>query len=89
MVPAVAHSATMNNYFIRYKQLIIDLIVVTNLKPLVDMPDVLSIEDREKIASRYKVFQSVVPVQSWWRTVKGANESLNEKTIKNCHRKLL
>lgn len=32
MVPAIAHSATMNNYFIRYKQLIIDLIVVTNLK---------------------------------------------------------
>lgn len=53
------------------------------------MPGVLSIEDRTKIASRYKVFQTVVAVQSWWRGVKGANESLTEKNINNCHRKLL
>lgn len=47
------------------------------------------IEDRAKTASRYKVFQSVVAVQSWGRGVKGANESLNEKTINSCHKKLL
>lgn len=53
------------------------------------MPGVISIKDRAKIASRYKVFQSLVAVQSWWRVVKGANESLNEKNMNNCHRKLL
>jgi len=49
----------------------------------------LTIQERAQIAPRYEVWNSVVAVQRWWRTVKGRNATIRQKTIKNCHSKLL
>ena len=35
------------------------------------------------------MWNSVVAVQRWWRTVKGRNATIRQETIKNCHSKLL
>ena len=37
----------------------------------------------------YDVWNSVVAVQRWWRTVKGRNATIRQETIKNCDSKLL
>jgi len=47
------------------------------------------IQDREQIAARYEVLNSVVAVRRWWRTVKGRNATIRQETIKNCHSKFL
>lgn len=52
-----------------------------------DMSYVLSIENRAKVAARYKVVQLVVTEQRWGSCVKGVNESL--RNYKNCHGKLM
>ena len=49
----------------------------------------LTVKERAQIASRYEVWNSVVAVQRWWRTVKGRNATIRQETIKNCHSKLL
>jgi len=49
----------------------------------------LTVEERAQIAARYEVWNSVVAVQRWWRTVKGRNTTIRPETIKNCHSKLL
>lgn len=49
--------------------------------------NVLSIENRAKVAARYKVVQFVVTEQRWGCCVKGVNESL--RNYKNCHGKLM
>ena len=48
-----------------------------------------SVKERTQIAARYEVWNSVVAVQIWWRTVKGRNATIRQETIKNCHSKLL
>jgi len=49
----------------------------------------LTVQERTQIAARYEVWNSVVGVQRWWRTAKGRNATIHQKTIKNCHSKLL
>ena len=49
----------------------------------------LTVKERAQIAVRYEVWNSVVAVQRWWRTVKGRNTTIRPETIKNCHSKLL
>ena len=49
----------------------------------------LTVKERAQIAARYEVWNSVVAVQRWWRTVKGRNITIRPETIKNCHSKLL
>ena len=49
----------------------------------------LTVPERAQIAACYEVWNSVVAVQRWWRTVKGRNATIRHKTIKNCHSKLL
>src|SRR5215475_11863898 len=49
----------------------------------------LTAQERAQIAARYDVWNSVAAVQIWWRTVKGRNATIRQKTIKNCHSKLL
>ena len=49
----------------------------------------LTIQERAKIAARYEVWNSVVEVQRWWRTLKGSRATLRPETIRNCHAKLM
>ena len=49
----------------------------------------LNVQERAQIAARYELWNSVVAVQRWWRTVKGRNATIRQETIKNCHSKLL
>ena len=49
----------------------------------------LTIQERAKIAARYEVWNSVVEVQRWWRTLKGSRATLRRETIRNCHAKLM
>ena len=49
----------------------------------------LTVQERAQIAARYEVWNSVVAVQRWWRTVKGRNATIRQETIKNGHSKLL
>ena len=49
----------------------------------------LTIQERAKIAARYEVWNSVVEVQRWWRTLKGSRATLHPETIRNCHAKLM
>ena len=49
----------------------------------------LNVQERAQIAARYEVWNSVVAVQRWWRTVKGRNATIRQETKKNCHSKLL
>lgn len=49
----------------------------------------LTVEERAKIAARYEVWGSVVRVQRWWRAERGIHATLDAKTVKNCHSKLL
>jgi hypothetical protein len=49
----------------------------------------LTTQERAQIAARYEVWNSVVAVQRWWRTVKDGNATIRQETIKNCHSKLL
>ena len=53
------------------------------------MADHLTVQEREKVAARYEVWNSVDPVQRWWRTLKGKTATLHPKTIKHCHAKLM
>ncbi|CAF3770620.1 unnamed protein product [Rotaria sp. Silwood1] len=53
------------------------------------MPKRLSIQDRVLIATRYEMWQSVIEVQRWWRNQRGKHLTLDAKTIKNCHQKLM
>lgn len=67
--------------------MIIVVIVIPNLK-FQSIRQVYCIEDRANTAARNAVLQSVVNGKRWWRRVKGVNESLNSKSIKDCHWKL-
>ena len=49
----------------------------------------LTVKERAQTAARYEVWNSVVAVQRWWRTVKGRNTTIRPETIKTCHSKLL
>jgi len=49
----------------------------------------LTVQEQVQIAARYEVWNSVVAVQRWWRTVKRRNGTIRQETIKNCHSKLL
>lgn len=49
----------------------------------------LTLQERAQLASRYEVWQSVVRVQRWWRTIHGPRAQVDPKTIKNCHAKLM
>ena len=49
----------------------------------------LTVQDRALIATRYEMWQSVIEVQRWWRSQRGRHETLDAKTIKNCHQKLM
>ena len=49
----------------------------------------LDCSEGAQIAARYEVWNSVVAVQRWWRTVKGRYATIGQETIKNCHSKLL
>ncbi|CAG0903399.1 unnamed protein product [Darwinula stevensoni] len=49
----------------------------------------LTLGERSQLASRYEVWQSVVQVQRWWRNVHGPRASVDAKTIRNCHSKLM
>ncbi|CAG5050222.1 unnamed protein product [Parnassius apollo] len=46
-------------------------------------------QERAQIASRYEVWQSIVEVQRWWRNFNEPHAVLDQKTIKNCHSKLM
>ena len=48
-----------------------------------------TVEEQAQITALYEVWNSVVAVQSWWRTVKARNATISQETIKNCHSKLL
>ena len=49
----------------------------------------LTLQERAQLASRYEVWQSVLRVQRWWRTIHGPRAQVDPKTIKNCHAKLM
>ena len=49
----------------------------------------LTLQQRAQIASRYKVWQSPIQVQRWWRSEYGKNKTIDAKTIKSCHHKLM
>jgi hypothetical protein len=49
----------------------------------------LTLQERAQLAARYEVWQSVVQVQRWWRTIRGPHAQVDSKTIKNCHAKLM
>ena len=50
----------------------------------------LTVQDRALIATRYEMWQSVVEMQRWWwRSQQGKGVTLDAKTIKNCHQKLM
>jgi len=54
-----------------------------------EMAGRLTVKQRAQFAARYEVWNSVVAVQRWLRTVKGRNTTIRPETIKNCHSKLL
>lgn len=49
----------------------------------------LSLKERAQVASRFEVWRSVTLVQRWWRGVRGPHATLDAKTIRNCHTKLM
>jgi hypothetical protein len=49
----------------------------------------LTVQERAQIAARYEVWNLVVVVQRWWRTMQGRNATIRHETIKNCQSKLL
>ena len=49
----------------------------------------LTNRERAQLASRYEVWKSVVLVQRWWRRERGYHSSVDPKTIKTCHSKLM
>lgn len=53
------------------------------------MSDRLTQRDRARIAARLEVWGSVVEVQRWWRQENGPHATLDPKTVRNCHRKLM
>ena len=53
------------------------------------MTNRLTVQDRALIATRYEIWQSVVEVQKWWRTQRSKHITLDAKTIKNYHQKLM
>ncbi|CAG0897384.1 unnamed protein product [Darwinula stevensoni] len=53
------------------------------------MAHCLTLCERSQLASCYKVRQSMVQVQGWWRNVHGPRASVDAKTIRNCHSKLM
>jgi hypothetical protein len=52
------------------------------------MPPVLSVQERAKIAAHYKVWGLLILVQRWWKLEHRVNATMNEQTIKNCHKRL-
>jgi len=54
-----------------------------------NMAGCLTVQQRAQIAARYEMWNSVVAVQRWWRTMKGRNATIRQETIKKCHSKLL
>ena len=48
-----------------------------------------NVKERAQIAARYEVWNSVVAVRRWWRTVKGRSATIRQETIKYCHSKFL
>ena len=53
------------------------------------MAERLTLQERAQLAAQYEVWQSVVRVQRWWRTIHGPRAQVDPKTIKNCHSKLM
>lgn len=49
----------------------------------------ITVQERAQVAARYEVWRSVVQVQRWWRAEHGPRATLDPKTIKNCHAKLM
>ncbi|KAH9506272.1 hypothetical protein DERF_011014 [Dermatophagoides farinae] len=49
----------------------------------------LSNQQRAEVAARYKVWNSVIKVQRWWRQKYNRNQTISPITIKNCHKKLM
>jgi len=49
----------------------------------------LTVQERAQIAALYEVWNSVLAVQRWRRTVKGRNATIRQETIKNRLSKLL
>jgi hypothetical protein len=49
----------------------------------------ISVQERAQVATCYEVWHSVVQVRRWWRTVHGPCATLDPKTIKKCHDKLM
>ena len=49
----------------------------------------LTHQQRAQVAARFEVWQSVVQVQRWFKSVFGKNKSLSKNTIKNCHDRLI
>ena len=54
-----------------------------------EMAGSLTVQEGAQNAARYEVWNSVVAVQRWWRTVKGRNVTISQETTKNCLSKLL